>query len=241
MTTTTRQADDGRMRRGFGIAIAIAAIAALGIVTALHARDAGGGTGDHGATETAIDTATAVEADTSAAGPGETRREWVDRVLMGGPGAARAVALSPDGNRVLAVRDRGVDLWSVQGKRTGWLAISGDQVAGASWSPDGSRVIVWGGETVRLWNADTGAMIATLQAGMGVVAHAELLPDGERAVTLGADGTRRVWNLASGVIEAVERDAALPRRRSANDVDVDATTAQFYVDEHGDVRARRAL
>jgi hypothetical protein len=242
MTTTSPKTHDGqaRMRRGLGFAIAVAAIVALGIATALHQGGEATGAGEHGATETGAETAAPVADSAGEVPAGETDRQWVDRVLMGGPGAARAVAMSPDGNRVLAVRERGVDLWTVHGRRTGWLAIDGDRVDGASWSSDGRRVIVWGGQTVRLWNAETGSMIATLQAGMGPVVHAELLPDGTHAVTLGKDGTRRTWDLTSGAIEKIERDVT-DASGGKSAIDDDATTAHVYVDERGDVRMRESL
>jgi hypothetical protein len=83
-------------------------------------------------------------------------------------------------------------------------------------------------------------MIATLQAGMGPVAHAELLPDGERAVTLGRDGTRRTWNLASGAIEEIERDVT-DTSGGKSALDGGDPTSLVYVDDRGDVRMRAAL
>src|SRR5688572_20892844 len=77
------------------------------------------------------------------------------RALRGAIGPASQVTISPAGDRLLAVRDRGVDVWRVDGSHTGWLAVDGDRVSGAAWSADGSRVVVWGPEgTVRLWNAE---------------------------------------------------------------------------------------
>jgi hypothetical protein len=165
------------------------------------------------------------------------------RALRGAIGPASQVTISPVGDRVLAVRDRGVDVWRVDGAHTGWLAVDGDRVSGAAWSADGARVVVWGPEgTVRLWNAETGALVRTVQAGMGAVERVELIDDGH-VMTVGADGVRRTWNLASGDVR-VERgiDKAAPSKPlEVNGIETVSADGRWraFVDAHGDVQLQR--
>jgi WD40 repeat protein len=174
---------------------AVAGIAVLGIAIALIVRNVRDGSAADAAPAPAL---TAPETVTPAAPP---------IVLVGNAGPARAVAISPSGDRVLAVRDRGVDVWTLDGARIAWLGVDGDRVDGAAWSIDGTRVVLWGPDgTVRLWNASTGAMVQTVQAGMGVVAAVELDAD-NRATVIGTNGVRRIWNLGAGTV-TVERSTA---------------------------------
>jgi len=164
--------------------------------------------------------------------------------LPGGDGPARQVTMSPTGDRVLALRDRGVDVWRLDGTHTAWLAVDGDRVAGAAWSRDGKRLVLWGPDgTVRLWNADTGALVRTIQAGMGFVVRAELTDD-DHVLTIGTDGVRRTWDLDSGDVRVqhpsssratpVEAPAA-PATRTDEAITPDGRWRAF-VDARGNVK-----
>src|SRR5271166_1909826 len=69
----------------------------------------------------------------------------------------------------------------------------------AAFSPDGKRVVtVSDDKTARVWDADTGKPLASLQGHTQSVRSAAFSPDGKRVVTVSDDKTARVWDANSG-------------------------------------------
>ena len=82
-----------------------------------------------------------------------------------------------------------------------WSLLLGDDgpVAGAQFSPDGTRILTYSnGTTVRVWNAADGSEIAVLRGHTLAVRFAAFSRDGSRIVTTSDDKTARVWNAADG-------------------------------------------
>ena len=70
---------------------------------------------------------------------------------------------------------------------------------GAAFSPDGSRIVTASADnTARLWDAKTGAAIATLSGHKDAVFSAVFSPDGSRVVTASEDKTARLWDAKTG-------------------------------------------
>jgi hypothetical protein len=72
-------------------------------------------------------------------------------------------------------------------------------VNSAAFSPDGTRVVTASDDkTARVWDAKTGAALATLSGHTNAVLSAAFSPDGTRVVTGSYDDTARVWDAKTG-------------------------------------------
>src|SRR5271165_151091 len=72
-------------------------------------------------------------------------------------------------------------------------------VTSAVFSPDGRRVLTssWD-NTARLWEPESGELLATFQGHTGPVTSAVFSPDGRRVLTASGDKTARLWEAESG-------------------------------------------
>jgi len=68
-----------------------------------------------------------------------------------------------------------------------------------AFSPDGKQVVSGSGDdTVRLWDAATGAPLQTLEGHTGWVSSVAFSPDGKQVVSGSGDDTVRLWDAATG-------------------------------------------
>ena len=73
------------------------------------------------------------------------------------------------------------------------------RVDSVSLSPDGTRVASGArDQTVRIWNADTGALLHTLDGHDGRVRSVVFSPDGARLASADGEGVVRIWDPATG-------------------------------------------
>lgn len=126
--------------------------------------------------------------------------------LAGHSNLVSSVQISPGSEGILTASwDKTVRLRSVDARPLLAFRGQGGFVPAIGFSPDGTRVVT-GLEngTVRVWDAATGAPIATLaghtklDGHLNQVTSAAFSPDGQRIVSGGRDMTARVWDAASG-------------------------------------------
>jgi hypothetical protein len=80
----------------------------------------------------------------------------------------------------------------------------GQAVNRAAISSNGKRVVTASSDkTARIWNAETGAVIAVLEGHASAVNDAAFSPDGTRVATASDDGTARIWDAEKGTLVTV--------------------------------------
>ena len=116
-------------------------------------------------------------------------------------GGFNAVAVSPDGQRVMTGEGFGaVRLWELA---TGHelRTLTGHELGAHSvaFSPDGDQIVTVGvGGTVRVWDMAGGRGALTLKGHEDPVTSIAVTPDGKWLVTGSEDGTATIWDVAGG-------------------------------------------
>lgn len=107
-------------------------------------------------------------------------------------GSISDMQFSRDGSTLAtASADGSVKVWKVGSRQLLWEQDSGSHIRDLSYSPDGSKL-------AKVWDADTGGLIAALDGHRAGVTFAGFSPDGDRLVTTSRDGTVRLWDARSG-------------------------------------------
>ncbi|UVK55357.1 TIR domain-containing protein [Mesorhizobium sp. AR02] len=113
---------------------------------------------------------------------------------------------SPDGRRVVTscasmalLMDFNVRVWDVETGKLVSSVSNRSTTNSVTFSPDGSKVLTASAdEAARIWDANTGVLVAELLGHSGPVRTALFSPDGTRVVTASSDGTARLWDVKGG-------------------------------------------
>ena len=129
-----------------------------------------------------------------------------ERSPAGHEGIVRAVAVTPDGRRLVSGGDdHTIRIWNVaSGKLERTLEGHTDSVRAVAITPDGRRIVSGGTyDAVRVWDLASGKFVHTIagQSGYRAVYSVAVSPDGRRVIWGGAGAAVQVWDLASGRIE----------------------------------------
>jgi WD40 repeat protein len=123
----------------------------------------------------------------------------VVRKFTGHTGRGVALAVSPDGRRLLSwSEDRTLRLWEVEtGRELRKLAAPAVGASGV-FSPDGKKVLTFGDDGIlRLWETDTGKPLLRLE-GHTAPCTGTFSPDGKQVLSFSPDRTIRLWDLETG-------------------------------------------
>jgi WD40 repeat protein len=121
------------------------------------------------------------------------------------------VAFSRDGTLLAAGGSEGrVRIWNVSNGNEKWLSRDlGWPVRSLSFSPDGNKIAVAGGELQRgtavLFDVESGAEGRTLDRHAGAITTVIFSGDGQEIFTAGIDASFRIWSASTGELRATER------------------------------------
>ena len=117
----------------------------------------------------------------------------------------RGAHLSPDGRRIAAISATGmVAVWDL--KTMKMIRKLGAHSGGSSirFSSNGKLLFTTGGDgAARIWEIESGRLLANLAERRGVVLSSAFSPDGTLLITAHEDGSVVVWGAASGLPLAV--------------------------------------
>jgi WD40 repeat protein len=140
------------------------------------------------------------------------------RSFVGHTDDVSCVAFGPDGKSLVSAGgDRAVRVWDVAtGKERARVGADARRLAGLSVGRDGTLAVIDEGGEVEVWGWRPGGELRQLAGGAYEAVFAvEFTPDGKSVVTVGRDGTTRVWGAASGQAVSVFKVGPVPLALSA--------------------------
>jgi WD40 repeat protein len=110
----------------------------------------------------------------------------------------RKVGFSAKGNQIISVSASGsVAFWDVQDPSKNEVLRTNLRISSAALSTDGKRALFGATDnSIRLWDLEKRAEVATLKGHTDVVTALAFTPDGQRAASGSWDKSVRLWNLA---------------------------------------------
>jgi WD40 repeat protein len=110
-----------------------------------------------------------------------------------------SVAFDHTGERVATTSWIGItSIWDTKSRKRLDVLKMDDPIWGATFSPDGSQLVLISRKNAFLWDRDFGKLLKPLIGGGQEIRSAQFSPDGKRIVTSSSDGIAAIWNSANG-------------------------------------------
>jgi WD40 repeat protein len=131
---------------------------------------------------------------------GKVIKKWTEHICTG---SVRSVYWSPDGGRVVSGSEDGMfSVWDIESGETIIGPINaGEFMNAVCYSPDG-KMIATGGHGLKIWNANSGELLKTLEGGVDVTCLA-WTSDGKTLMAGGSRINTATWT----VLDVREQDA----------------------------------
>ena len=132
--------------------------------------------------------------------------------LPGHSGPVLASAFSPDSTRLATASvDGTVRLWDLAGGGEPVVLAGSNQMITVAWSDDGAMVVGGGrAHLLRVWDARTGAPLATLRGHTAWIVASTFLPGRDLVASAGIDQSLRLWDVGHLDHPAPDRGHAQP-------------------------------
>ncbi|WP_204139983.1 AAA-like domain-containing protein [Halomicronema sp. CCY15110] len=132
--------------------------------------------------------------------------------LAGHEGEVRAVAYSPQGDRIASASlDGTVILWTTDGTRLQTLSSNDGGVRAIAFSPDGQVLAAGSPGTIRLWDVPTGEPLMAIPAHQGLITTLGFSPDGSQIASGSTDKTVKVWQRDGTLLHTLTGHRAMVR------------------------------
>jgi WD40 repeat protein len=118
------------------------------------------------------------------------------RASLRSPEWITALAFGPDGRRIAAASRGRIRIYETATLKEE-LLLTGDAGSGFTWSADGARIALSWHRTVRIWDAESGAVVRQIEA-PGSVSFVALSRDGRVIAGVGQDGYVYLWDVGTG-------------------------------------------
>ncbi|MBD2168091.1 PQQ-binding-like beta-propeller repeat protein [Calothrix membranacea FACHB-236] len=123
------------------------------------------------------------------------------RTLTGHSSFVNAIALTPDGQRVISgSSDNSLKVWNLQtGEELFTLKGHRKPISAIAVTPNGKQVISASRDnTLKVWNLETGNELFTLSGHSSLVNAIAVTPNGKQVISASWGNTLKVWNLETG-------------------------------------------
>lgn len=120
----------------------------------------------------------------------------LEKTLQGHKRFVNCVQYSPDGTQLVSGSADTIKIWNVSTGAEVRSWVCGTTLS-VDYSPDGKHIVSGSTDkTVKIWNADTGALVWTLGGHTGFVNAVTYSPDGTCIISGSSDGSIKIWPYA---------------------------------------------